>query len=273
MRFQSAKRRVQKGLEQWLFKHHQRLKRVLPNRYFVFNYPGGRIHWNPGNSPGMMARILGIYEIDKITAVQKLLKPGSTFVDIGANVGDYTLLAASLVGNAGRVLSFEPEPRNRGWLQQSIDLNGYKNIDVFPVALSDGEGEASLYLGEIAGYHTLIPGHPERQAGTITVKTRTLDSYLHELGREHVDMMKIDVEGAEMQVLRGARTTLGKNPNMILFLEIHPDVGVDPEEVRSFLGQFGFSESGPFWTSNSGKTCSGEQSLESRLFVPAQRDF
>src|SRR5262249_17938104 len=158
-------------------------------------------------------------------------------------------LAASLVGEAGRVLSFEPEPRNRYWLERSIDLNGYKNIDLFPVALSDGEGEASLYLGEIAGYHTLIPGHPERQAGTIPVRTRTLDACLQEAGRTRVDMMKIDVEGAELQVLRGARGTLENNPEMILFLEIHPDVGVDPAEVRSFLGQFNFAESGPFWSS------------------------
>lgn len=64
-----------------------------------------------------------------------------------------------------------------------------------------------------------------------------------------MDMMKIDVEGAEMRVLRGAHVTLENNPNMILFLEVHPDVGVDPAEVRSFLSQFGFSESGPFWTS------------------------
>jgi FkbM family methyltransferase len=197
----------------------------------------------------MMARVLGIYEVDKIAAVRRFLRPGSTFVDVGANVGDYSLLAASIVGDAGRVLCFEPEPQNRYWLQKSIDLNGYKNMDVFPVALSDTNRQASLYLGEIAGYHTLIPGHPERQAGTITVPTRTLDSHLKELGRERIDMMKIDVEGAELQVLRGARTTMENNPQMILFLEIHPDVGVNPAEVRSLLDQYGFSESGPFWCS------------------------
>jgi len=247
MQIRSAKLRIQRRLQQWLVKNHYRLKWLLPNRYFVFRYPGGKIHWNPGDSRGMLARMLGIYEVDKMDAVRKLLKPGSTFIDVGANVGDYTLLAASLVGDSGHVVCFEPEPQNRHWLQRSIDINGYRNIDVFPVALSDSNGQASLYLGETAGYHTLIPGQSERQAGTITVTTRTLDSYLQELGRERVDMMKIDVEGAELQVLRGSRATLEKNPNMILFLEIHPGMGVDPVEVRSFLGQFGFLESGPFW--------------------------
>jgi FkbM family methyltransferase len=246
MRFHSAKRVVQT----WLINNHSRLKRMLPDRYFVFRYPGGRIYWNPGNSPGMLARVLGIYEADKMATVLKLLTSGSTFVDVGANVGDYSLLAARIVGHAGKVLCFEPEPRNRYWLQRAIDLNGYGNIEVYAVALSDRNGQVPLYLGEIAGYHSLIPGLPERQAGTISVTTRTLDSLLEELGRDRIDMMKIDVEGAELQVLRGARATLEKNPDIILLLELHPGLGVNPAEVCNFLRQLGFSESGACWSRN-----------------------
>lgn len=189
----------------------------------------------------MLARVLGVYEIEKTNAIIHLLKPGSTFVDVGANVGDYSLLAARLVGDAGKVLCFEPERRNLDLLERGVDLNGYKNVEVYQVALSDNNGQATLHLGEIGGYHSLLGGLSSRQAGTVTVATRTLDAFLEESGRDRVDMMKIDVEGAEMQVLAGARATLEKNLDIVLFVEIHSQLGVNPAEVCDFLSQLGFS--------------------------------
>jgi tRNA G37 N-methylase Trm5 len=132
-------------IAQWLLNHYPRLKSFMPDRYFAFRYPGGRIYWNPKNSRGMLARVLGMYENQKMDAVVKLLRPGSTFIDVGANVGDFSLLAASVVGDGGKVLCFEPEPRNCYWLKRSIGLNRYENVTVFELALSDSDGEAQLY--------------------------------------------------------------------------------------------------------------------------------
>jgi FkbM family methyltransferase len=231
---------VKLSAQRWLIRNHWRLKRFIPDGYFAFRYPGGRIYWNPKHSPGMLARALGLYENDKMNAVFRLLKPSATFIDVGGNVGDYSLLAARIIGDTGRVICFEPEPTNCHWIERSIELNGYRNISLYALALSDANGEASLYLGTQCGFHSLLKDQPERQAGVIQVKTRTLDSVLHEIGWGTVDMMKIDVEGAELQVLRGARGTLEMNPQVILLLELHPGMGVNPGEVCDFLRGQGF---------------------------------
>lgn len=229
------------SVKRWLVRHYPWVKRLTPDRYFAFRYPGGRIYWNPGHSPGMFQRVLSLYEKEKMNAISKLLKPGATFVDVGGNVGDYSLLAARIVGDAGRVICFEPAPANYRWIEKSIDLNGYRNIRLSTVALSDAEGEASLYLGAQCGFHTLLKDQAERQAGVIQVKTQTLDSVLDEMGCATVDMMKVDVEGAELRVLKGARDTLQRNPNVILFLELHPGMGLDSREVCDFLRAQGFT--------------------------------
>jgi len=190
---------------------------------------------------GMLSRVLGMYEPAKTDVVLKLLKPGSTFIDVGANIGDFSLLAASVIGNEGKVLAFEPEAANCQWVKRNIELNGHKNVEVFQLALSDSDGEAPLYLGGRCDYHSLLKDQREREAGAITVKTRTLDSLLEERGQFRVDMIKVDVEGAELEVLKGARETLRRNPHVVLLLELHPLMGVSPAEACDFLRHLGFS--------------------------------
>jgi FkbM family methyltransferase len=232
---------MKNSLQRWLFENHWRIRRFLPDRYFQFRFPGGKIYLNLKMHRGMLSRALGMYEPAKMEAVLKLLKPGSTFIDIGANIGDFSLLAASVAGSAGRVLAFEPESTNCGLMKRNIELNGYKNIEVFQLALSDSNGEASLYLGDRCDYHSLLRDQPERKAGVIAVKTRTLDSFLEEFGQNRVDMIKVDVEGAELEVLRGAREVLRRNPDVVLLLELHPPLGVNPAEVCDFLSHLGLS--------------------------------
>ncbi len=190
----------------------------------------------------MLERALGLYEIAKTDAIQQMLKPGQTFIDVGVNKGDFSLLGAKLVGPEGRVLAFEPEADNCDWIRKSITLNGYDNVDLHEIALSDEEGTAELHIGDRSGFHTLVPGQARRSnKGTVSIRTRPLDAVLAELGVEQVDMMKIDVEGADMQVLRGAQKTLVDNRDLILLIDIHPNLGVDPFEVCGFLQDRGFS--------------------------------
>lgn len=193
-------------------------------------------------SRAMLARVLGRYEQAKHQAIETLLRPGGTFIDVGVNKGDFSLLAARILGEAGQVLAFEPEPTNCHWIQRTITLNGYRNIQLYQVALSDRNGEAQLYIGAKSGWHTLV-AHPkggDQQA--IRVTTRTLDDFLAEVGWERpVSMMKIDVEGAEMEVLRGASHVLDVNPRIVLLVDIHPEQGVDPRELCGYLEAKGFS--------------------------------
>jgi FkbM family methyltransferase len=198
----------------------------------------------------MFQRVIGLYEVKKHKALQTFLKPGGSFIDVGANKGDFSLLAARLVGGDGKVLAFEPEPENCKWIEKSIKINGYKNIMLYEIALSDQNGEAKLFISDLSGLHSLIPDLEFRDRGAIDVKTRTLDNFLEEIGfADHFDVIKIDVEGAELQVLNGASNTLIKSNNLVLLIDIHPRLGVNPKEVCDFLVEKGvsiFHEKPPF---------------------------
>ncbi len=189
----------------------------------------------------MLARALHLYEVSKMAAVRRFLTEGQTFIDVGGNKGDFALLAALITGKTGKVLCFEPEPINCHWIRQSAKLNGYENIDLHELALSDRDGVAKLHLGRQSGSHTLLDDQPGRDAGVITIRTATLDTILETLSITKVDVMKIDVEGAELRVLEGARRTLTDNPRIVLLLDIHPFLGVAPERVCDFLTEMGFS--------------------------------
>jgi FkbM family methyltransferase len=201
--------------------------------YKPYPFAGGLIYLDVDESPHMRRRVEGTYEPHKVAAVQRLLAAGGTFVDVGANKGDFSLIAARTAGPEGRVIAFEPVPENANWARKSVELNGYPNVELLEVALSDSEGEAEMHLGKRSGWHSLV-SRPVKQ-DKIAVRTRTLDAVLAERGSPAVDMLKIDVEGAELAVLRGARQTLAQEHGMWILLDVHPDFGVDPAEVAQVL--------------------------------------
>ena len=211
--------------------------------YKPYPFAGGLIYLDVDESPHMRRRVEGTYEPHKVAAVQRLLRAGGTFVDVGANKGDFSLIAARTAGPEGRVIAFEPAPENAIWARKSVELNGYPSVELLEIALSDSEGEARLHLGRKSGWHSLVPRPVEQDA--ITVRTRTLDAVLAERGSPTVDMLKIDVEGAELAVLRGARQTLAQEHGMWILLDVHPDFEVDPAEVAQVLHAQGFELRSP----------------------------
>ncbi len=211
--------------------------------YKPYPFAGGLIYLDVDESPAMRARADGTYEPHKVAAVQRLLPAGGTFVDVGANKGDFSLIAARTTGPEGRVIAFEPSPENAGWTRKSVELNGYPNVELLELALSDSEGEAQLHLGRWSGWHSLVPRQVDQE--TITVRMRTLDAVLAERGSPAVDMLKIDVEGAELAVLRGARRTLAQEHGLWILLDVHPDREVDPAEVAQVLRAQGFELRAP----------------------------
>ncbi len=224
-----------------VIRNYPGLQPFIPDDYFDFPFVGGNIYLNVKESRMMLARALGIYESDKTQTICSLLKPGQTFIDVGCNKGDFSLLAAKIIGKDGSVLAFEPEPDNCYWIEKSIKLNNYENIKLFQLALADSNEDAQLYLGEKSGWHSLVSNSDNTQKSTIEVKKRTLDSILDEAGNIGVDMIKIDVEGAEMEVLQGASTMFDNNSELIVLLDLHPHMGVNPVEVCGFLTENGFS--------------------------------
>lgn len=215
--------------------------RCLSGRYYPYRFSGGMIYLNIKESPMMLARVLGLYERKKINVIRSVLKPGMTFIDIGANKGDFSLIAAKVMHGQGTVIAFEPEPTNCMWIKKSIELNGYSNIALFEVALGETNGCANLYLSDKSGWHSLVPSLPARNIGVIEVNKKTLDSVVEENNYQNISMIKIDVEGFELMVLKGAVKTLINNKDIILLIDIHPHLGVDPKEVCEFLKALGFS--------------------------------
>src|ERR1700739_2290572 len=131
--------------------------------------------------------------------LRTILSPGKTFVDVGANLGIYTLAASRIVGPSGRVIAFEPSLESFPILKENISLNAFENVVAVRVALSDKTGEAFLYHGSDAGKNAL-GSDPCAEPKGEAVATQSLDEALQQLSVETVDVIKMDVEGAEQLV-------------------------------------------------------------------------
>lgn len=174
---------------------------------------------------------LGTYEWTRQQAMVAVVRPGMVVYDLGANVGFYTLLAARLVGPAGLVVAFEPLARNLEYLRRHLALNGSDNVTVIDAAVSDRVGCARL-RGEHGASARLGAD------GEIAVRTVTLDELVFGQGRRPPSVIKMDVEGAEVDVLRGAERTLAVwRP--ILLLSTH-NLGLR-QECHAMLTAAGYS--------------------------------
>jgi FkbM family methyltransferase len=156
---------------------------------------------------------LGSYEAAKQRKIIEFVRPGMVCWDVGANVGIYTLLFAELAGGGGRVFAFEPVPRNVELLRRHVSMNKYQNVRVSAGALGDFDGYAGFDPGPGASM-----GHIARE-GSTQVACHKADTLLVAGEVEAPDVIKIDVEGAEADVLRGARLAVQGNP--IVFLATH----------------------------------------------------
>lgn len=152
--------------------------------------------------------------------LRKLLRPGDVFVDGGAHIGVFTLLAAALVGETGRVVSCEPVPENMRLLEANIALNGFGWVDTHQVALGEQAGQADLF--SFGAGSALSSYAPATHAGShrLAVEVRTLDDVAGSFGAR-VRLVKLDVEGAEVLAMRGASSLLQAKPDFLL--EVEPE--------------------------------------------------
>jgi FkbM family methyltransferase len=146
---------------------------------------------------------LGRYEPAQSRWVRDILKPGGTFLDVGANVGYYTTLAASLVGSKGHLLAFEPSPYAYKRLETILKRNAITQVDAFQCAVGDKEEWLDLYLPKQAHLHSpsLVP--TDKSFTSVKVQVCCLDSHPSLQAVSMIDLMKVDVEGFEPNVLRG----------------------------------------------------------------------
>ena len=188
----------------------------------------------------------GLYEVSVRRAIERVLRPGDHFVDAGANIGVFTLLAARLVGDGGRVDAFEPEPHNRGRLVDHLRINHVGQwVRVHEAALADAAGEAWIhFLGEAAGGEsganhgcsTLYPGPTAANSGAAgadatRVRTVRLDDVLQ---GTRPRLIKMDIEGAEAAAVEGMAGLLTTDSPPTIIGEVNPSqaaaAGVAPSQ-------------------------------------------
>jgi FkbM family methyltransferase len=187
-------------------------------------YAGTNVSVTLGNDNSLCLYVCGSFEPNEFAFLDRILKPGMVFVDVGANDGYYSLFAARRLGAEGRVIAIEPSSRERDHLEANIRRNNVKSITILPVALGEtaGKGQLKLADGGHTGHNTLggFATAGVLTAATETVEVDTLDNVVARLGLERLDLIKIDAEGAEVAVLQGARSIIGKH-RPILLVEVN----------------------------------------------------
>ncbi|MBA2616394.1 MAG: FkbM family methyltransferase [Actinobacteria bacterium] len=161
----------------------------------------------------------GAWEPGETALFVERLRPGMTFLDVGAHIGYFSVLAGRLVGPSGLVLAFEPHPRNFELLLANVWRNGLGNVVCFPWAVSDVCGFAPLYVAPLnTGDHQLVA--PESGRETVQVRTVSLDAI--PAIRPPVDVVKVDVQGAEEAALRGMERLLEASRDPLVVVEYWP---------------------------------------------------
>lgn len=163
----------------------------------------------------------GIWEAYETELSLKLIKTGDVYLDVGANIGYYSVIASRLVGEQGKVLSYEPDHDNFALLQRNIEHNHCHNTQAINAALSDQDAEGQLFLSaDNLGDHRIYPSSEQRDSQAIILYNGT--AHVSQLS-EHIDFIKVDTQGAEFFVLKGLMPLIEKNAaHLHMIVEICP---------------------------------------------------
>jgi FkbM family methyltransferase len=192
------------------------------------------------NVLGRMIYLYGEWEKPVTQTLREEVRPGMTVLDIGAHVGYYSLLMAGRVGKGGRVFAFEPNPAVRKYLERNVERNGCCQVTICPFALFGTKGLATLQGRDNLNV-SLVPQLTPVEGA---VRVEVFDRVRMTLGIDKVDLLKMDVEGAEMDILLGMREMLERD-HPTLIIEVHTDLliqfGHSEFELREYAGSFGYT--------------------------------
>jgi FkbM family methyltransferase len=205
---------------------------------------------DPGDLVARDILISGVWQPGVWQSISAGLSSGAVFLDVGAHIGYDTLKGSVRVGESGKVISFEPNPGTLKQLRENIIASRADNVIVEPIACTDAEQFLTLYdstsEGNSGASSLSLANADEARRGILpsyTVKGRPIDNVVRELGLNRLDVMKVDVEGAEYLVLRGARKTLLRfHPKLVM--EVEPfqlvNMKTSVEDLVSLLKELGY---------------------------------
>lgn len=216
-----------------------------------YHLPGGvHLRLYPEGEVAEFLAFQRIFEQSELALVAACLKPGMQVVDVGSNIGLYSILAEKRSGDDGIVWAFEPSGETLERLRKNLALNDCKRVRPVQVALSD-QSDTSLTLKSDRGfgdaYRYLQPSDgvsPDGGGTAELVPVTTLDRWAAENGVDRIDLLKVDIEGGEYRMFRGAQGVLSSNPNMLILFESEADwcarAGCRQQDTFDLLTAHGF---------------------------------
>ena len=203
---------------------------------------GSKMFLDPGDSLDLS--INGVYGELDTKIIREEIHEGDIVIDVGANIGYYTLIFAQLVGSSGKVFAFEPEPKNFEILKKNIEINNYQNIVAEQKIVSDKSGIVKLFIAE----HGIVGHRINQQKSSqkfIEIESIILDNYIKKLNLDNkINFIKIDVEGSEPKVLEGTKEIIQKSNQLKIFTEFNREVvkeyGIEPKEMIDLFYRNGF---------------------------------
>lgn len=235
------------------------LKKLFSVRRTLIHTADGVFFLDPVSNLGFEITRTGEYEPGMARILRKHLFEGSTFVDLGANEGYFTVLGAACCGSAGTVLAIEPQMRLLDIIAENLRLNNIQGVRIANVAVTDHSGTAVLHLASdtnsgSSGLHRVT----KYKVPTQDVKATTLSQLLSEERIQTVDLLKVDIEGFEYEALLGSKDLFKQQRVRALALELHPWIlrarGKDIDDITSMLRICGYSPTKEFesvWVPNS----------------------
>lgn len=221
----------------FLFQH------VVPKGIVEIKARGHKIHIDTLHMSIGLLMSGDTYESSVTQLLENIVTRGMVVADIGASVGYHTLTFARLVGEEGKVFSFEPEPYSFELLVKNIKLNGYGNVCAINKAVSNRNGKTSLFVPESYAQKSLLLPHRRFTNGKyIEVDMQTLDDFFQDYVA--LDVIKIDAEGAEPLIFSGMTSIIRSNKKLKIITEFNPKrlrlLGSSPEEYFNMLSGYGF---------------------------------
>jgi FkbM family methyltransferase len=208
--------------------------------------PFGRFWVDPVSQFGSALVSTAGYEPEMCRTLETFVRPGSVFLDVGANEGFFSVLGSRLVGPRGRVIAIEPQERLAPVIRANLELNACANVSIFSCAISDRHGEADLHLspdtntGSTALYQSTRYRLPR-----VTVPVTTLEDFVESAQLREIDFAKMDIEGFEYEAILGSPRLFESGRIAALALELHPGPiahrRLDPAEIARLLEHCGYS--------------------------------